>query len=110
MWWRQRIEHKLDWIIKHRLVQEENFHMAWADIKQDVKEVGDAAQALVLVLDDVRRQLKTAMDTAKDGEYVPVSEIEAIHAELDKHTGEMAKAVVDGTPSDNPNKDHETGM
>jgi hypothetical protein len=110
MWWRHRVEHKLDWIIKHRLKQEETFLMAWDDIKKDVKEVGDAAQALVLVLDDVRKQLKTAMDAAKDGEYVPLSEIEAIHAELDKHTGEMAKAVVDGTPSDNPNKDHETAM
>jgi hypothetical protein len=110
MWWKQRVEHKLDWIIRDRIQRERTIDMAWADIKADVKEVGDAAQALVLVLDDVRRQLKTAMDAAKDGEYVPVSEIEAIHAELDKHTGEMAKAVVDGTPSDNPNKDHETGM
>jgi hypothetical protein len=110
MWWSTRIERKLDWIIQHRIKREEKFDMAWADIKNDVRQVGDVGQALVRVLGDVRAQLKASLDAAKGGEFVPTAEIEAIHAELDKYEGEMVKAVTEGTPAENPNGDHETGM
>lgn len=85
--------------------------MAWADVKKEVQETKDASQAIMTVLDSVRVQLRELIERNKDGEVVPVAELQAVHDDLDKNEKDMVAKVLEGTPADpTPEEEHAKGM
>jgi hypothetical protein len=80
----------------------------WADIKKEVRETKDASQALMTVLGNVRKQLADLIAAAKDGEVVPVAELQAVHDDLNKNEADMVAATLEGTGT--PTDEHAAGM
>jgi septal ring factor EnvC (AmiA/AmiB activator) len=100
----ERIEKKLNSIVTKGEQQVAN----WADIKKEVQETKDASQAIMTVLGNVRKQLADLIAATKDGEFVPLAEIQAVHDDLDKNELDMVAATLEGT--DTPTDPHAAGM
>jgi hypothetical protein len=99
---------KIEAMLRVLVTKGESEMAVWADIKKEVQETKDASQALMTVLGNVRKQLADLIAAAKDGEFVPLAELKAVHDDLDKNEMDMVAATLEGT--DTPTDPHAAGM
>jgi hypothetical protein len=109
----RRIERKVDILIGAvgTLIESEVALMkGWTEFKEDLRENKNATDAMRAALRKVVQDLAAITQASKDGEFVPVADIDALATELDKNTADIVAATLEGTPGEpTPEEVHAAG-
>jgi ribosome-binding ATPase YchF (GTP1/OBG family) len=109
----RRIEKKVDVlvdVVSILIENEVNQMKNWADFKEDLRENKNATDAMRAALRKVVQDLAAITQASKDGEFVPVADIDALATELDKNTADIVAATLEGTPGEpTPEEVHAAG-